>query len=93
MFGCFERKFINYFIKTKILTIFIDDNSFVYPMFDDGELKGLYPLNPIMVEPIVDSGNNYYLRFQFENKETFIIPYENIIHLKRFYHELISVYL
>jgi len=34
-----------------------------------------------------DGDNNYYLRFQFENKETFIIPYENIIHLKRFYHD------
>ena len=75
------------FIYKIITKLFIDDNSFIYPMFDDGELKGLYPLNPIMVEPIVDSGNNYYLRFQFENKETFIIPYENIIHLKRFYHD------
>ena len=75
------------FIYKVITKLFIDDNSFIYPMFDDGELKGLYPLNPIMVEPIVDSGNNYYLRFQFENKETFIIPYENIIHLKRFYHD------
>ncbi len=75
------------FIYKVITKLFIDDNSFVYPMFDDGELKGLYPLNPIMVEPIVDGGNNYYLRFQFENKETFIIPYENIIHLKRFYHD------
>ncbi len=75
------------FIYKVITKLFIDDNSFIYPMFDDGGLKGLYPLNPIMVEPIVDSGNNYYLRFQFENKETFIIPYENIIHLKRFYHD------
>jgi HK97 family phage portal protein len=75
------------FIYKIITKLFIDDNSFIYPMFDDGELKGLYPLNPIMVEPIVDGDNNYYLRFQFENKETFIIPYENIIHLKRFYHD------
>ena len=75
------------FIYKVITKLFIDDNSFVYPMFDEGELKGLYPLNPIMVEAIVDGGNNYYLRFQFENKETFIIPYENIIHLKRFYHD------
>lgn len=75
------------FIYKVITKLFIDDNSFIYPMFDDGELKGLYPLNPIMVEPIVDTGDNYYLRFQFEKKETFIIPYENIIHLKRFYHD------
>ncbi|MDD4615369.1 MAG: phage portal protein [Caldisericia bacterium] len=73
------------FIYKVVTKLFIDDNSFVYPMFEDDELKGLYPLNPIMVEPIVDTGNNYYLRFQFENKESFTIPYENIIHLKRFY--------
>ena len=30
---CFERKFTNYFIKIKILTVFIDDDSLPVPLF------------------------------------------------------------
>ncbi len=75
------------FIYKVITKLFIDDNAFVYPMFENGELVGIYPINPIVVEPIVDSLNNYYLRFQFENQDSFTIPYENVIHLKRFYHD------
>lgn len=29
---CFERKFTNYFIKTKILTAFIDEDSLPVPL-------------------------------------------------------------
>lgn len=30
---CFERKFTNYFIKTKILIVFIDEDSLPVPLF------------------------------------------------------------
>ena len=30
---CFERKFTIYFIKTKILTVFIDEGSLPVPLF------------------------------------------------------------
>lgn len=30
---CFERKFTNYFIKTKILTFFIDEDLLPVPLF------------------------------------------------------------
>ncbi|MDY0138564.1 MAG: phage portal protein [Candidatus Izemoplasmatales bacterium] len=74
-----------YFIVT---TLFMTDNAFIYPMFDSktGQLHSLYPLKPTIVEPIVDGANNYYLKFNFETSESFTVPYENIIHLKRFYH-------
>ena len=55
-------------------------------MFEGGELKGLYPLSPSVVEPLIDNYNNYYLTFYFDGNDSFTIPYENIIHLKRFYH-------
>ncbi len=75
------------FIYKVITTLFIEDNAFIYPMFDHfGVLKGIYPLKPIVVEPVVDGADNYYLRFLFESQESFTLPYENIIHLKRFYH-------
>ena len=75
------------FIYKVITKLFLEDNSFIYPMFENGELIGVYPLNPIVVEPMVDNLDNYFLKFQFVNQESFILPYENVIHLKRFYHD------
>jgi len=76
------------FIYMVITTLFMNDNAFIYPMFDGstGEIKALYPLKPSIVEPIIDSGGSYYLKFSFDKEESFTIPYENVIHIKRFYH-------
>lgn len=76
------------FIYKTITSLLMNDNAFIYPMFDSKtlELKGLYPLNPSVVEPMVDEDENYYLKFYFNNDQTVTIPYENIIHLKRFYY-------
>src|SRR5690554_6828177 len=74
------------FIYKVITTLLINDNAFVYPMFEGGELKGLYPLSPSVVEPLIDNYNNYYLKFYFDGNDGFTIPYENVIHLKRFYY-------
>lgn len=74
------------FIYKVIISLLINDNVFIYPMYEDGFLKGLYPLNPSVVEPLTDKYNNYYLKFYFDANESFTIPYENIIHLKKFYH-------
>src|SRR5690554_1986746 len=74
------------FIYKVITTLLINDNAFVYPMYENYEFKGLYPLSPIIVEPIVDNYNNYYLKFYFDGNDGFTIPYENVIHLKRFYY-------
>jgi HK97 family phage portal protein len=76
------------FIYMVITTLLMNDNAFIYPLFDGatGEIKALYPLKPSIVEPIIDSGGSYYLKFSFDREESFTIPYENIIHIKRFYH-------
>ena len=67
--------------------LLLNDNAFVYPLYDREtlELIALYPLNPIIVEPIVDKSEAYYLKFYFESGESFILPKENVIHLRRFY--------
>ena len=75
------------FIYKVVSLLLLNDNSFVYPLYDREtfELKALYPLNPIIVEPIVDKSETYYLKFYFESGESFILPKENVIHLRRFY--------
>lgn len=75
------------FIYKVVSLLLLNDNAFVYPLYDRKtlELKALYPLNPIIVEPIVDKSETYYLKFYFESGESFILPKENVIHLRRFY--------
>jgi len=69
------------FIYIVITTLLMNDNAFIYPMFDGstGEIKALYPLKPSIVEPIIDSGGSYYLKFSFDREESFTTPYENSI--------------
>jgi len=75
------------FLYKTVTLLLRNDNAFIYPKYNMRTLKieALYPLNPIVVEPIVDSGNNYYLKFYFEDGTNYVLPYENVIHLKRFY--------
>lgn len=75
------------FIYKTITLLLLNDNAFIYPLYDMNTLKltGIYPLNPILVEPIEDSAGGYYLKFFFEDGTSYTLPYENVIHLKRFY--------
>jgi HK97 family phage portal protein len=73
------------FIYKTITLLLLNDNAFVYPKFDrdSGELKGIYPLRPITVEMIVDNADTYFIKLLFDNGESYILPYDNIIHLRR----------
>ena len=75
------------FIYKTVTLLLLNDNAFVYPLYDKDTLRlvGIYPLNPILVEPIEDTSHAYFLKFYFEDGTNYILPYENVIHLKRFY--------
>ena len=75
------------FLYKVVSLLLLNDNAFIYPMYDKAilKLKAIYPLNPILVEPIEDSEGSYFLRFYFEDGTSYTLPYENVIHLKRFY--------
>ena len=75
------------FLYKTVTLLLLNDNAFVYPLYDkyDGTLEGLYPLRPIVVEPIEDEASSLFLKFYFEDGRNYTLPYENVIHLKRFY--------
>jgi len=75
------------FIYKVITTLLLNDNVFIYPRFDKytGQLIGLYPLKPITVEMIIDQNDHYYIKLLFENGDSYTLPYENIIHLRKHY--------
>lgn len=75
------------FIYKLITLLFLNDNVFIYPKYDKltYELLGLYPLNPTMVEPMEDEKGEYFLKFYYSDGTNYTLPYENVIHIKRFY--------
>lgn len=76
------------FIYRIISLLFINNNCFIYPLTDtNGNLEGLYPLRPNTVEASKDGTGGLFLKFFFDSGESYTLPYENIIHLRRFYSE------
>ncbi len=75
------------FLYKVISLLLLNNNSFVYPMYDKftNKLKGLYPLNPITVQPIEYQDGSHTYEFYFSDGAKYEIPIENVIHLRRFY--------
>ena len=75
------------FLYKVVSLLLLNDNAFIYPLYDkvDYSLKGLYPLNPLIVEPIEYSDGTHTYKFYFADGKSYEIPTENVIHLRRFY--------
>ncbi|MFH1693070.1 MAG: phage portal protein [Bacillota bacterium] len=75
------------FVYKIITLLLLNDNVFVYPMFDSntGGIKALYPLRPILVEALVDNQDSFYIKFYFDDGRQFTLPYENVIHLRKYF--------
>ena len=75
------------FIYRVVTLLFLNNNAFIYPVYDSEtyELKELWPLKPNSVEMLKDESGNMYFRFYFSDGKKFTLPYESIIHLRRFY--------
>ena len=76
----------------KIITILYKyNNAFVFIHKDNtGMITGFYPIEAGAYELWQDEKNEIYLDFKFINGQEYILPYKEIIHLRRFYdsHEL-----
>lgn len=75
------------FIYRVVTLLYLNNNAFIYPLYDENtyELKELWPLKPTAVEVLKDESGAKYLRFYFSDKKGFTLPYESVIHLRRFY--------
>lgn len=76
------------FLYRVVSLLFINNNCFIYPLTSiDGTLEGLFPLRPRTVEASKDESGQLFLKFFFDSGEEYTLPYENVIHLRRFYCE------
>ena len=71
------------FLEKIIWRLFLDFNSFVYPVYDGaGKLQALYPLAPSQVEFLQDASDTLYVRMSFQAGQSYTLPYSRVIHLK-----------
>lgn len=75
------------FIYRIVTLLYLNNNAFIYPEYDYDtyELKALWPIKPTNVEALKDESGALFLRFYFSNSKGFTLPYESIIHLRRFF--------
>lgn len=75
------------FIYKVTSQLFTYNNAFVFIQKKNGMITGFYPILSYEEKLLQDRSNNVYLRFKFINGQTYTLPYEEIIHLRRFYNE------
>lgn len=75
------------FIEKVAWTLLLNYNAFIYPIWEGKSLKGLYPLQPYLVEFDTNYGGSgkTWCRFHFPNGYKGDFPYESIIHLRHRY--------
>lgn len=72
------------FLYKMVTHYYLYNNSFAYINRDGkGGLTGVYPITATHVEMLSDTLNNLYCRFYFKSGKQVILPYCDIIHLRR----------
>jgi len=64
----------------------VDNNAFIYPVWDGGCLTALYPVNAASVE-LVEKGGDMYARLIFATGDAYTCLYEDLIHIRRHYRD------
>lgn len=63
---------------------FLYNNAFIYVQRDqNGNVSGLYPLSASNVDFMADITGNLYCKFVFRNGQNYVLPYADVIHLRR----------
>lgn len=70
------------FIEKIIWQLYLTYNSFIIPIYENGKLQSLYPLQPEEVSFIEEASGELYVKLRFENNFETMLPYNQIIHLR-----------
>lgn len=74
------------FIYKIVSQLYTYDNAFVFIAKNErGYITGFYPVLATETKLLKDDENNIYLRFKFIDGNYYILRYEEVIHLRRFY--------
>ncbi|KEI09301.1 hypothetical protein Z957_05205 [Clostridium sp. K25] len=75
------------FLYKVITELYVNNNSFIYIDFNSkGEVEALYPIQSSNSE-LLEYENEVFCRFTFLNGQRVTLPYDEIIHLRRFFYK------
>ncbi len=69
-----------------VTTLMMDNNAWAYPVWEGGRLVAVYPVNCVSAELLEDSAGTLYVKFYFMEGGTVVLPYSDVIHLRRHYY-------
>ena len=69
-----------------VTTLMMDNNAWAYPVWEGGRLAAVYPVNCVSAELLEDSAGTLYVKFYFMEGGTVVLPYSDVIHLRRHYY-------
>lgn len=78
-----------YDLLYKLVThLFLNNNAFAYLERDaKGVLRAIYPITPLSVNVLSDAANNLYCSFALRGGKEVILPYGDLIHLRRYFND------
>ncbi len=74
------------FLYKLVTTLMIDNNAFAYPLWDGANLTAIWPINCVLAEFVEDNTKTIYIKFHFFDGESLVLPYSEVIHLRRHYY-------
>lgn len=76
------------FLYKMVTRLFLYNNSFALIDRDDrGNLAGLYPITATHVDFLEDQNGKLFCRFMIKNGNEFIFPYQDVVHIRRFFND------
>lgn len=79
------------FIEKIVWQLYFNYNSFVLPVWEGGNLTGLYPLQPKQVDFLEDASGETFIKFTFSNGYKGTIKYSDVVHIR--YNYSVSEYM
>lgn len=74
------------FLYKLVTTLMIDNNAWSYPVWEGMQLVAIWPINCIMAEFLEDDSKTIYVKFYFFDGGQVVLPYSEVIHLRRHYY-------
>lgn len=70
------------FLEKIVYNLLMSNNSFILPVWENGQLMALYPLQPVDVKFVQDASNTMFVDLTFANDYGARIRYSDIIHIR-----------
>ena len=75
------------FLYKLVSTVLLDNNAFAYPQWEDGQLVAIWPVNCVGADILEDERGTLYVKFYFADQGNVVLPYSDVIHLRRHYYD------